>query len=139
MCHRIAAAAAAIAALLLLGLNAAIPAAAQVVDTTPVTPESVKWNPAPFPGISTGIRRRAASIPFREVCARREGTPHTHPDQRVVTVMSGIIHVGMGSDFLELAASSSSPPRPWVKARATMSHRVTRRGGRRLSNDNGVP
>ena len=96
--------AAAFAAFLLPALSAVSPAVAQSADTTVATPDSVKWNPAPFPGIAIAV---AAGNPtasgmyaiFVKFSPGAKALPHTHPDQRVVTVMSGVIHVGMGTEL----------------------------------------
>ena len=47
--------AAAFTAFLLPAFLGSIPAAAQQIDATAATPESVNWNPAPFPGITIAV------------------------------------------------------------------------------------
>jgi quercetin dioxygenase-like cupin family protein len=95
--------AAALVAFLMAALAAPTPAVAQQADGAIATPDSVKWNPAPFPGISIGV---AAGNPiasgmyaiFVKFAPGAKALPHTHPDQRIVTVLSGVIHVGIGTD-----------------------------------------
>jgi quercetin dioxygenase-like cupin family protein len=95
---------AAFAAFLMPPFPVATPAAAQQVDATIATPDSVKWNPAPFPGITIAV---AAGNPtangmyaiFVKFAPGAQALPHTHPDQRIVTVLSGLIHVGIGTAF----------------------------------------
>ncbi len=97
-------AAAAFVAFLLPAFSVATPAAAQQPDATITTPDSVKWNPAPFPGIMIAV---AAGNPmasgmyaiFVKFAPGAKALPHTHPDQRIVTVLSGVIHVGIGTEL----------------------------------------
>ena len=92
------------ATLLMAVFLAGTPAAAQQVGAPFVTPDSVKWNPAPFPGISIAV---AAGNPttsgtyaiFVKFASGAKALPHTHPDQRIVTVISGAIYVGMGTEI----------------------------------------
>jgi len=96
--------AAAFATFLMSAFLVATPAAAQQVDATIATPDSVKWSPAPFPGITIAV---AAGNPmasgtyaiFVKFAPGATALPHSHPDQRIVTVLSGVIHVGMGTEF----------------------------------------
>jgi quercetin dioxygenase-like cupin family protein len=91
-------------ALLLAAFLAATPAAAEQTDAPVVTPDSVKWNSAPFPGISIAV---AAGNPmatgtyaiFVKFTPGAKALPHTHPDQRIVTVLSGAIYVGVGTEI----------------------------------------
>jgi quercetin dioxygenase-like cupin family protein len=99
-------AAAAFAAFLLRAFLGSTPAAAQQVDATAATPDLVKWNPAPFPGITIAV---AAGNPtangmyaiFVKFAPGAKALPHTHPDQRIATVLSGIIHLGTGPEIDE--------------------------------------
>ena len=98
MSHRMIAAA--LTAYLMPAFLGSIPPAAQQVDAMAATPESVKWNPAPFPGITIAV---AAGNPtatgmyaiFVKFAPGAKAPPHTHPDQRIVTVLSGTIRVGI--------------------------------------------
>jgi quercetin dioxygenase-like cupin family protein len=92
------------AALLMAAFLAATPATAQQADAPFVTPGSVKWNPASFPGIGIAV---AAGNPtasgmyaiFVKFAPGAKALPHTHPDQRIVTVLSGAIFVGLGTEM----------------------------------------
>jgi hypothetical protein len=98
--------AAAFTAFLVAAVLGSVPPAAQQLAATAATPESVKWNPAPFPGITIGV---AAGNPtatgmyaiFVKFAPGAKALPHTHPDQRIVTVISGTIRVGIGPEINE--------------------------------------
>ena len=91
-------------ALLTAACLAATAAAAQQPDTPVGTPDSMTWNAAPFPGISIAV---AAGSPmasgmyaiFVRFTPGAKAQPHTHPDQRIVTVLSGVIYVGIGTQI----------------------------------------
>jgi quercetin dioxygenase-like cupin family protein len=112
MSHRMIAAA--FVAFLLLAFPGSTPVAAQQVEATATTPESVKWNPAPFPGITIAV---AAGNPtasgmyaiFVKFAPGAKALVHTHPDQRIVTVLSGTIHVGIGPEIDEGRAALLRP------------------------------
>jgi quercetin dioxygenase-like cupin family protein len=97
---------AAFAASLLSALVLAAPACAQQAEATTVLPESLKWNPTPFPDVTVAV---VAGNPmatgmyaiFAKYKAGGKSAPHTHPDQRVVTVLSGTYYSGLGSPFDE--------------------------------------
>ena len=99
MSHKIALAAA-LAASLIPAFLVAVPAVAQQAETTIINPDSLKWNPIAFPGITiaVGAGNPAASglyVIFVKFAPGAKALPHTYPDQRIMTVLSGMIHVGM--------------------------------------------
>jgi len=106
--------AAAFAAFLAPTLVVSTTAAAQSAGATIIVPDSLKWTPLPFDGITsavivgnpTGTGMYALLIKF---ATGAKGAPHTHPDQRVVTVLSGIVHVGMGTEFDERKMTAFRP------------------------------
>ena len=70
-----------------------------------LTPDELKWAPTP-----TGTQRanlggddkKAGLYLYRvKFPANFRNTPHFHPDDRVVTVMSGTLYVGYGEQFAE--------------------------------------
>ena len=70
-----------------------------------LTPDELKWAPTP-----TGTQRanlggddkKAGLYLYRvKFPANFRNTPHFHPDDRVVTVMSGTLYVGYGEQFDE--------------------------------------
>jgi quercetin dioxygenase-like cupin family protein len=82
------------------------PARAQQAEGTAVVPESLKWSPTPFPDVTVAV---VAGNPmatgmyaiFAKYKAGGRSAPHTHPDQRIVTVLSGTYYSGLGTVFDE--------------------------------------
>jgi quercetin dioxygenase-like cupin family protein len=90
-------------------MSTAIAAAAVAQEAAPPTIiplETLKWNPTPFPDVTVAV---IAGNPtaggmyaiFAKYRAGGTSAPHTHPDQRVVTVISGIYYAGAGTEFDE--------------------------------------
>jgi hypothetical protein len=82
------------------------PARAQQPEAIAIVPESLKWSPTPFPDVTVAV---VAGNPmatgtyaiFAKYKAGGRSAPHTHPDQRVVTVLSGTYYSGLGTIFDE--------------------------------------
>lgn len=95
----------ALAALVLLAA-CAVPAAA-ADSPLPVLPETLQWfSPPGNPGVQGAWVIGSESTPgaylFRvKLAAGARLPPHTHPDERSSTVLSGTIHVGFGAAFDE--------------------------------------
>jgi quercetin dioxygenase-like cupin family protein len=100
-----AAASVACACLISVALTAPAPAEEPAAPAI-VSPEKLKWNPTPFPGVTvavvagnlTGSGMYAIMAKYN---AGAKSVPHTHPDQRVVTVVSGTYYSGSGTEFDE--------------------------------------
>src|SRR5947207_9734645 len=81
-------------------------AAQEVAAPTIISLETFKWNPTPFPDVTVAVvagNPTASSIYaiFARYKAEGRSAPHTHPDQRVVTVLSGTYYSGLGPVFDE--------------------------------------
>ena len=83
------------------GILAATPALTQTADLM-VMPETIKWNPIPMsPGaeasylMSDGAKPEAYVLRVR-IKQDAKIPPHSHPDARVITVISGEIFAGRG-------------------------------------------
>jgi quercetin dioxygenase-like cupin family protein len=94
-------------------LVAAAPAKAQDSDIIAVTPDKLKWvsTPiAPTNKIAWGIGSAAAAGKFYVLFASYppggKSMPHVHPDERIVTVLTGTFHLGSGPDFDETKAKA---------------------------------
>lgn len=66
--------------------------------------ETLKWNPTPFPDVTVSViagNPTASGIYVMLAKYRAGGSlgPHTHSDQRVVTVISGTYYAGEGTEF----------------------------------------
>ena len=106
--------AAALAVSLIPTLLVAAPSVAQQAEATIINPDSLKWNPIAFPGITiaVGAGNPTASgiyVIFVKFAPGAKALPHTHPDQRIMTVLSGTIHVGMGTEIDEGRAVALKP------------------------------
>lgn len=100
-------AAASIACACLISVAPAAPAAAEEPAATAiVSPEKLKWNPTPFPGVTVAViagnlTGSGMYAMMAKYAAGAKPVPHTHPDQRVVTVISGTYYSGSGTEFDE--------------------------------------
>jgi quercetin dioxygenase-like cupin family protein len=92
----------------LASIAIAIPAAAEEAATF-ISGESlktIKWNPTPFPGVTVSavagnLSATGMYAMFAKYDAGAKSVPHTHPDQRVTTVISGTYYFALGTEFDE--------------------------------------
>jgi quercetin dioxygenase-like cupin family protein len=91
----------------LMSIVVATPVASEEVAAPTIIPaETLKWNPTPFPDVTAAV---IAGNPagsgiyaiFAKYRAGGRSAPHTHPDQRVVTVISGTYYAGAGTEYDE--------------------------------------
>ena len=70
-----------------------------------LAPEDLKWATTPLGtqrAILAGDDRKAGMYAYRvRFPANFRNTPHFHPDDRIVTVISGTLYVGFGEQFDE--------------------------------------
>ena len=97
---------AAISVACLMSTAIAASAAAQESAPTIIPFETLKWNPTPFPGVTASVvagKPKASGMYVMFVKYRAGGKvlPHTHSDQRIVTVISGTYYAGEGTKFDE--------------------------------------
>lgn len=90
------------------------PAVSQQAVPTIVAIDAVQWKPTPVPGVkgTTIVGNPRTSGPYVVLAKYERGVkapPHTHPDQRVVTVLSGTFYAGAGAEFDE---SKLTPLKP---------------------------
>lgn len=96
-----------IGALVWLSLLAVGVAAAQAAAPTAITAESLRWTSPPnMPGVQgawfVGAPDKPGAYLFRvKLSPGARIPPHTHPDERSSTVLSGTLHVGFGDSFDE--------------------------------------
>ena len=78
---------------------------AQAIKPRPVSPDSVQWNSPPaLPGVQAAWLVGAQDKPGLYILRVKLKTgviipPHTHPDERNTTVLSGTVYVGFGEVF----------------------------------------
>jgi quercetin dioxygenase-like cupin family protein len=93
-----------------------------------VLPENVPWAPFPaFPplvrlAVLVGDTTKSEPYVIRvKVPADVRLMPHTHPEDRVYTVISGIFYIGLGTEF-ELERLRAYPPGSVVVLPGNTSH-----------------
>lgn len=92
-------------ALLALAAGVVAPAPAQHDAPVPIRPEAQRWGGPPnIPALQAawllGAEDRPGPYILRvRLAADGRIPPHTHPDERHSTVLSGTIHVGFGDRF----------------------------------------
>ena len=105
-----------LAAASVTGLLVAIAELATAEEAAPtiIQVETAKWIPTPFPDVTVAvIEGNPASAEMYSIFAKyRAGgrsEPHTHPDNRVVTVISGTYYAGSGTEFDESKTRALKP------------------------------
>lgn len=95
---------------------AATAAAAQQSEPKVVTPESLKLNPSPTGGgvlsataVGNPAQGGAIYVVRVKYPAGAKSLPHTHPDQRIFTVISGTFYAGSGPVFDERTLVALTP------------------------------
>jgi quercetin dioxygenase-like cupin family protein len=81
-----------------------------------ILPESVQWEPFPgFPPsarLATLVGKPEAVGPYVtrvKIPADVKLMPHTHPEDRVYTVISGVFYIGLGKQFDEANLTAYAP------------------------------
>jgi quercetin dioxygenase-like cupin family protein len=113
-------------------LPVAVLALAQVPSVQPILPDSLRWtSPPTIPGLKgswvLGAEKEAGTYVQRVILsAGARIPPHTHPDSRYSTVLSGTLHVAFGakptdSEFVAVPAGgiyvapAGQPHTLWAK------------------------
>lgn len=103
------------AALLAMPLSVAAALAQQAAPTT-IVPGSLNLSPAPVgPGIfaAAAVGNLAQSgalyVLYVKYMAGARSAPHTHPDERTVTVVSGTFYAGSGAKFDDAKLTALKP------------------------------
>lgn len=132
-----------IAALLAAGVVAPTYGAGDDAHGVRIMPEDIKWiAPAAMPGLNMAWLVGGEDTPgLYELRVRlAQGTivpPHTHPDSRCATVLSGELYAGVGSEF---AADTTRkyPPGSFHCVPAGVPHYVWAKNGEVVFQDSGV-
>jgi len=109
----------------------------------PVVPESVRWtSPPDLPGVEgawfLGAQDKPGVYLFRvKLAPGARIPPHTHPDERSSTVMSGTLYVGFGDTFDE-ARMVAVPPGAVYVAPANVPHFLWARDGEVVYQESGI-
>src|SRR3954463_4164564 len=98
-----------------------------------LTPGEMKWEPSPVPPGSeittlAGSRAQPGGYVVRvRFPANFVHQPHTHPDARTYTVISGTLYVGFGEQLDEARLKALPPGSFWTEP-ANVAHFVVTRG-----------
>lgn len=108
-------------------------------------PDQIKWNAGP-PGITQGAQTAVLSgpldkaIPYTQRVHLAAGgviTPHTHPDTRHTTVLSGELSVGLG-ETIDPAKATRYPAGSFVVMPAGQAHYSLARNGEVTYQESGM-
>lgn len=108
-----------------------------------IAPEGAVWITHPaMPGVQgawlVGAENKPGAYHFRVKMAKGARIPpHTHPDERTSTVLSGTIHVGFGAAFDE-ANVVAIPAGGLYVAPANVPHYIWARDGDAVYQESGV-
>ena len=112
-------------------------AAAQALKPLQVTPEELRWAPLAAGAYQSGLQQAViVGDPEKEgtyvirvkIPAGFRIAPHTHPDDRVVTVLSGMLLMGYGEQFDESRLKALGAGSVWTEP-AGQAHFVWARDG----------
>jgi quercetin dioxygenase-like cupin family protein len=95
------------------------PGQTEPLAATRLTPDEIKWEPDQS-GVQraylVGDEKKPGMYTYRvRFPANHKVQPHFHPDERVVTVMSGTLHVGFGEQFDESAMKALPAGSIWTE------------------------
>ena len=89
------------------------------LTTTQLAPDEFKWDRTPFGGqrvTLVGDEQKPGMYVYRvRFPANFKAQPHFHPDERVVTVMSGTLYMGYGEQFDESAMKALPAGSIWTE------------------------
>ena len=132
-----------ISALAVLVLTVVGIAVAQDQIPIPIAPESVRWtSPPTLPGVQgawfLGAQDKAGVYLFRvRLAAGARIPPHTHPDARSSTVLSGTLYVGFGHTVDE-SRMVAVPAGAVYVAPAAVAHYLWARDGEVVYQESGI-
>lgn len=132
-----------ISAVLLVAIVFSSGAIAQISAPVPILPDSIPWlSPPNVSGLEVawllGAEQQPAAYILRvKLAAGSKIPPHTHPDERYTTVLTGTIYVGFGETFDE-AKVVAIPAGAVYVAPANVYHYVWAKDGDALYQEAGV-
>ena len=121
------------AAIMLIGGGVG-PTHAQTSPTGPIMPDAIKWtSPPTLPGVQTAWVLGASDKPGPYLLRAKiaQGSripPHTHPEERNGTVLSGTVYLGFSGTFDESKAAAIPVGGVWV-APANVPHFIWAKDG----------
>ena len=133
-------------AMLLIGLAAVLAtgSAPHAEGPVQILPDDIKWAdyPALPPGGQTaalaGDPRKAGPFAFRfKMSADYKIMPHTHPEDRMYTVISGTLYVGLGDKF-DATKLKAYPQGSFYVMPAKVSHFYWTKSGETIAQVNAI-
>jgi hypothetical protein len=133
-------------AMLLIGLAAVLASgsAAHAEEPVQIFPEDIKWADYPMipPGGQTavlaGAPGKAGPFAFRfKMPADYKIMPHTHPEARMYTVISGTLYIGLGDKF-DVAKLQAYPQGSFYVMPAKVSHFYWAKSGETIAQVNAI-
>ncbi len=127
----------------LLGSIVSLAAAAQIERPAPILPDTLHWvSPPNLPGVQgawiLGADQKPGPYILRvKLAAGAKIPPHTHPDVRNSTVLSGTVYVGFGDTFDESKVVAVPAGAVYV-APANISHYLWAKDGAAVYQEAGV-
>ncbi|TWC06050.1 uncharacterized protein DUF4437 [Bradyrhizobium macuxiense] len=95
------------------------PGQTEPLATAQLTPDEFKWDPTPAGGqraVLVGDEKKSGMYVIRaRFPVNFKVQPHFHPDERVVTVMSGTLYMGYGEQFDESAMKALPAGSIWTE------------------------
>jgi len=118
-------------------------AVAKSGDPDPILPEALRWaSPPSMPGLQDawvlGTGQKPGFYILRvKLASGARITPHTHPDERNTTVLTGTIYVGFGEEFDETKVVAVPTGAVYV-APANVPHYVWAKEGNAMFQEVGI-
>jgi len=118
-------------------------AAAQAPAPSPILPDNLSWVTTPvitggqIAWVLGGERKPGAYLVRIKLAGDAKIFPHTHPDERNTTVLSGTIYVGFGETFDERNMIAIPAGAVYV-APANVPHYIWAKGGEAMYQESGV-
>lgn len=105
-------------------------------------PADVKWKDSPFPGVQTAVISGDPTQPGLYVVRAKYAAggkvmPHTHPDTRYDTVLSGELYFGFGETF-DPSNSKLYPAGAQITVPANMPHFAWAKSGEAILQEVGI-
>lgn len=112
------------------------------VQPTEVLPGDVKWISTPTPGVQLGVvhgdlQQSGLYVVRMKMAPDSKVLPHTHPDTRYVTVLSGNMYFGFGDTF-DPAKMKLYPAGSLITVPANTPHYVWMKDGEGVIQDVGI-
>jgi quercetin dioxygenase-like cupin family protein len=105
-------------------------------------PADVKWKDSPFPGVQTAVisgdpTQAGLYVVRAKYAAGSKVMPHTHPDTRYDTVLSGELYFGFGETF-DASKAKLYPAGAQITVPANLPHYAWAQSGEAVLQEVGI-